>query len=452
VQVLRLQRLSLAAGVAALVVAGATTPSFAQTNRMRVGDRQYEMIRDLADYVESGSQYTLEQAERNVQSGGVDTRERQLVTALQDFNRRAEGFLDKVDDYEARPFTVQNDVNSLRSVSRQVNTRLRRVGAANSLRDDWVAVMDGIERMRRTLSGQTVSLPAQRSDWAWYGADDNDRNNGRNNNDRWRNRPSGRVTVLRGQDLTDFRALTQDFMTRLGRVETTLQQDNSWRNRRDRDQALEEVRRLRASATQLHGRTYASELAARTVSDEITELRRGALSIDTVLRQFSNSTAEWSAATSALDRMANMVGASGSGTMGGGVSPNPGSDVFGSGSGTGSAVAISMRDLAEFRRLARELDDQVARVMQIADRDYPGRRERMFAELEQLGVRADTLRRQTETGTFDVGAIDAVVDQLQTDARDVDSRLRSGRVYETTWNEWSRVLQIVETMDRLIHR
>jgi hypothetical protein len=415
---------------------------------MRVGDRQYEMIRDLADYVESGSQYTLERAERNVQSGGVDARERQLITALQDFNRRAEGFLDRVDDYEARPFTVTNDVNSLRSVSRQVNTRLRRVRAANDLRDDWAAVMDGIERMRRTMSGQTVSLPAQRSDWAWYGADDNDRDRDRDGDrDRWRNRPSGRVTVLRGQDLTDFRAVTQDFMTRLGRIETTLQQDNSWRNRRDRDQALEEVRRLRASATQLHGRTYTSELAARTVADEVNELRRGVLSIDTVLRQFSSSTGEWNAATSALDRMANMVGASGSGTMGGGVS-NPGSDVFGS----GSAIALSQRDLAEFRRLARDLDDQISRVTQMADRDYPGRRERMFAELEQLGARADTLRRQTETGTFDTTAVDAVVDQLQADARDVDNRLRSGRVYETTWNEWSRVLQILETMDRLIHR
>jgi len=51
-----------------------------------------------------------------------------------------------------------------------------------------------------------------------------------------------------------------------------------------------------------------------------------------------------------------------------------------------------------------------------------------------------------------MAAIDDVIDQLQSDARDVDSRLRSGRVFETTWEEWNRVLQILETMDRRVHR
>lgn len=45
-----------------------------------------------------------------------------------------------------------------------------------------------------------------------------------------------------------------------------------------------------------------------------------------------------------------------------------------------------------------------------------------------------------------------MIDQLQTDARDVDSRLRRGRVFETTWDEWNRVLETLEAMDRVVHR
>lgn len=454
-QILKLQRLPLAAGVAALVLAaGVSSPAVAQTNRMRVGDQTYEMIRDLADYVESGSQFTLEQTQEKARPSGIDTRERQLITALQDFNRRAEGFLDKVDDYEARPFTVTNDVNNLRTVARQVNTRLRRVSAANDLRDDWAAVMDGIERMRRAMAGQTVSLPAQRSDWAWYGADNDNRNDRRGDNrndDRWRNRPSARVSVLRGQPLTDFRAQTQDFNTRLQRVQAAVERDNSWRNRQDREQVVEGLRRLHSASTQIHGRTYTSELNARTVADDVEQLRQDARSIDATVRRFDNAEAEWNAGLTVLDRMSTMVGLSGSGTMGGQVGNRPGTDVFSGGTSGGTATAISIRDIAEFRRLARDLDDQVARVHQMADRDNPGRRERMLTELEQLAARADTLRRQTESGTFDVAAIADVIGQLRTDARDVDSRLRSGRVFETTWDEWGRVLQILESMDRLVH-
>jgi hypothetical protein len=304
--------------------------------------------------------------------------------------------------------------------------------------------MDGIERLRRAADGRSVSLPAARTDWAWYGGDgDDERRTGRG-----ADRPAARLAVLRGQPLADFRAVAQDLGTRLQRVEDAVTRDDGWGVRSYREQTLTDVRRLRSEASQVVGRTYTSELASRTVADEVARMRREALSLDPTVRRFANASTEWDAAMTALDRLAAAVGASGSGTMGGGLGSSPGTDVF----GRGRATAVSIRDVAEFRRLVRELDDQVERVSTMADRDYPGRRERLLGELEQLAVRADTLRRQTDAGTFDVAAIDDVVRRLQADARDVDQRMRGGRVFESTWNEWDRALQILEAMERLVQR
>lgn len=448
-QVLRLQQRGIMTAVAVLVAVGASAPAFSQAGRIRVGDPSYEKIRELADYVESGSQYALEQAEEKVVANGIDARERQLTTALGDFNRRAQGFLDRVDDYEARPFTIQSDVNSLRSVARQVNTRLRRVRAANDLRDDWSSVMDGIERMRRVLAGQQVSLPAARTDWAWYGADDNVPSG----NSGWRDRSGRRDGLLRGRPLADFRSATGDFTMRIQRVHDALAQDNAWQGRRERAQAIEHLRGVQAMVTQIETRVGASEMESTAVAGELTPIRQAVGSLDQTVRQYARAEADWVAAVTALDRMAAMVGITGSGTIAGTASGRPTTDVLrDSPSGAASGSTISMRDVAEFRRLARELDDQVTRVHEMADRDYPGGRERMINEIHQLAERADSLRRQTDAGTFDVAAITAVVEQLQADARDVDTRLRRGRVFESTWDEWTRALQILEEMDRLVRR
>jgi len=38
------------------------------------------------------------------------------------------------------------------------------------------------------------------------------------------------------------------------------------------------------------------------------------------------------------------------------------------------------------------------------------------------------------------------VEQLLTDARTADQSMRNARVFETTWNEWAKTIQIMESM------
>jgi len=116
----------------------------------------------------------------------------------------------------------------------------------------------------------------------------------------------------------------------------------------------------------------------------------------------------------------------------------------------GFREAVLSRDqMVEFKRQAHELDTQSRRVLDLAERrraDYTGRGDRLLTDLRAFVGRTAALHAQADQDMMRPREVGPNVEQLLVDARAADQSMRNARVFETTWNEWAKTIQILESM------
>ena len=112
-------------------------------------------------------------------------------------------------------------------------------------------------------------------------------------------------------------------------------------------------------------------------------------------------------------------------------------------------AVLNREQMLEFKSQAHDLDAQARRVLDLAERrraDYTGRGDRLLADLRAFVGRTAELHALSDQNMVRPREVGPSVEQLLTDARTADQSMRNARVFETTWNEWAKTIQILESM------
>lgn len=115
--------------------------------------------------------------------------------------------------------------------------------------------------------------------------------------------------------------------------------------------------------------------------------------------------------------------------------------------------ALQGQRLADFRRLAQELDDQAQRAFDVARAMRADRSERgqqLLQDLEHFAEQTASVRTRTDDGEVRPREIGPIVSHLLEDARKADTSMRSARVYQDVWDEWALVIRSLEAMAPLM--
>ena len=105
--------------------------------------------------------------------------------------------------------------------------------------------------------------------------------------------------------------------------------------------------------------------------------------------------------------------------------------------------------LAEFRRLAQELDEAALRTHQIAETNrasFSVRQQEFLSELRRLSERAHAVRVQADAREVNRREIIPIVNTLLQDARATDRSLRDTRVFPQVIEQWSRTIDVLNRM------
>ena len=121
--------------------------------------RRYEILRALADHLEETSRGALEGAADDARRGPSSSEVR-FLSSVRDVARDANDFQRMVDNYPTSPFEVPARLDDLTARAREANDRIRSARALENTYDDWDAMLDVLQRMRRLLGGSDVDVPA----------------------------------------------------------------------------------------------------------------------------------------------------------------------------------------------------------------------------------------------------------------------------------------------------
>ena len=105
--------------------------------------------------------------------------------------------------------------------------------------------------------------------------------------------------------------------------------------------------------------------------------------------------------------------------------------------------------LADFRRLAQELDESALRSHQIAEQNrasYGIRQQEFLSELRRFAERSHEVRVQADNRDVNRRDIAPIVNQLLQDARATDRSLRETRVFQPVWEQWTRTIDVLNRM------
>src|SRR5947207_8764289 len=169
---MRIQRLAastlagtfLLAGVGVSTASAQWQTSGRDRNWALRGDR-FDSLRALARFLDDGTQYTLDEANRRLQYSR-NGNERAYLSDLRNFARKTSDLTNRLYDYQNDPRGLDRQMRTMSNDARRIDSRMRRVNAANGLFDDWAAVRDGLDRMQRFVAGDDVQVPAARPEWA----------------------------------------------------------------------------------------------------------------------------------------------------------------------------------------------------------------------------------------------------------------------------------------------
>lgn len=160
---MRTETLCLVATVAACVLLGphsqwaqADAP-FGTSGRPLEGQR-YLTLRALAGHLDVTAQGAAEGAADEARRGTASAAK--LLSSIRSFARGADGFRRSVDDYRTAPFEVPPRLDGLTMAAQQVDDRIRAAPTLESIREEWEAILEVLERMKLLLAGHDVLVPA----------------------------------------------------------------------------------------------------------------------------------------------------------------------------------------------------------------------------------------------------------------------------------------------------
>ena len=147
------------AAVASLLLAVPATARASEGSAARPLDaRRYETMRSLARHLDETAQGLLEGAGDAILSGAqTDAR---FLPPIRSFARSTRDFRAALDAYPATRFDLAPRVAALAEVSRAVEERLRAAGVLPGTYPEWAAVGEVLERMRLSVAGGEVEVPA----------------------------------------------------------------------------------------------------------------------------------------------------------------------------------------------------------------------------------------------------------------------------------------------------
>jgi hypothetical protein len=274
------------------------------------GDR-FETMRSLAHFLDEGTQFTFEEA-TNALANSRNRNERAFLDSLRRLADRTASFHDRLDSYQANPWDVESDVRSLLTETRRVNSRLRRINAMSDLSDDWAAVVDDANRMRRLLAGEDIQVPPAHAEWdnRDMGNDHHPApyDNGYGGVRQVGNYGNDRTAWITGRNLQEARRLSHDLDTQARRALATAERNTDASGRGA--QLLSDLRHFVNQTSALHDRTDSDRIDPRDFGPVVAHLMEDARAADSSMRQarvFSDAWDEWQRTINTLEQLDAIV-------------------------------------------------------------------------------------------------------------------------------------------------
>jgi len=280
---MRTKTFLLVATAAAALVLAASSPTASEDTWRGPGDRplisqRYETLRALARHLDETAQGALEGAADDARHGtSSDSR---YLSSIRAFARRAHDFYTTIENDQKLVVEVPERVGELTALARQVSDRIRAGRALKSTYDDWDAMLDVLDRMRRVLDGRTVEVPAAHV-----------------------------VAALSGSSLLEFRQLARDLAISATRAHERAKRDVG--NYRDRGrQFLGELEFFAAQSRDLHSRADAGQVNPQQIGPMVDRVLEDARQADRRMRDAQVFTSVWDDSGRTiviLQRMASLV-------------------------------------------------------------------------------------------------------------------------------------------------
>jgi len=282
------RRRSLSAWVASFVLVGVAwwigpsvqaAPAEAQygTRDQPLDGQRYETLRALTRHLDETARGALEGATDEVRQGTPSAA--RFLWSIRSFARRAADFNGMIEEYPTSPFEVLTEVDALTSFAHQVNDRIHSTPALESTDDDWLAILDDLERIKLLLAGREVEVPAAHV-----------------------------VAALSGSRLQEFRELARDVDSSATRAHDTAKRDAS--NYPRGRQFLDELQYFAAQSRSLHSRADAGQVKPQQMGPSVDDLLEEARQADRRMRDALVFTSLWDDSGRTiimLERMASLV-------------------------------------------------------------------------------------------------------------------------------------------------
>jgi len=115
----------------------------------------YETLRALAGTLKTEAEHVL-----GVASAGPPMGRRMFVMNSRLFARRTASFSTHLDTYRTQPFDVVAEVTQMRARAGVMSARHGANPALAASKEDWVLILDVLDRMTKLLAGEKVTLPS----------------------------------------------------------------------------------------------------------------------------------------------------------------------------------------------------------------------------------------------------------------------------------------------------
>jgi len=285
----------LSAACAILWLAGSSILQAQRPNGI-LSELAYREMRRLAQRLDERARHASDQAQH--QESWFYRRDRGLLRSVNDFARRASRFDERMANYRAAPWQVDDELRRLLRSAQNVQSNVRRSRSADDHTvADWNEVVDDLNRMI-----QLYDSDVRRSGGYEYGAPQERREyrEGEGRPPGGHGYPQDRLARL-SHELVDH-------ASRADQLAEGLATGRGWRQR----EFFDAIRHFDQQAREFHRRVESGQADPQSIRDEARHLLEDARRADSDMRQsnvFPEVRDEWRGAMQVLERILNLVGA-----------------------------------------------------------------------------------------------------------------------------------------------
>jgi hypothetical protein len=116
----------------------------------------YETLRALSASLETEAKHALDGTLAAANAGRAT---RIFMPGLRMFSRRTEWLHKSVDEYRTKPFDVVTAVDTMNTRVGMLSRRMKHNPGLQHTYEDWDHITDLLDRMKRLLAGETVTVP-----------------------------------------------------------------------------------------------------------------------------------------------------------------------------------------------------------------------------------------------------------------------------------------------------